>query len=231
MSDSGPSNPTPSRPDGGPAKARAKAGGGLARVCVFCGSQPGRDPRYLEAASRLGGLLARRGVGLVYGGATVGLMGAVADAVLAAGGEVDGVIPTGLAEKEIAHLRLTRLHTVETMHERKALMARLADGFVTLPGGTGTLDELFEIVTWAQLGIHDKPVGLLDVAGYYRPLVAFLRRTVDEGFVRAGDLCAAPDGSGRLLLVDDDAEALLDRMERAARAAAPPAGPDRYDQV
>lgn len=190
----------------------------LGRVCVFCGSRGGARPEYLEAARGLGRLLAGRGIGLVYGGATVGLMGAVADGTMDAGGEVDGVLPEALVERELAHLRLTRLHRVGTMHQRKALMAELADAFVTLPGGTGTLDELFEIVTWAQLGLHRKPVGLLDVGGYFQPLLTFLRHAAAEGFVRPGDLCAEPDGSGKVLLVDRSAASLLERLEAAAPA-------------
>jgi uncharacterized protein (TIGR00730 family) len=174
----------------------------MRRVCVFCGSSPGRKPAYLEAARAMGRALARRGIGLVYGGGHVGLMGAVADAALAAGGEVVGVIPRGLQLRELAHEGLTTLHVVGSMHERKARMAELADGFVALPGGMGTLEELAEILTWAQLGLHARPCGLLDVAGYYDPLVAFLDRAVEEGFVR-------PDHR-RLLVVAQDPDALLD---------------------
>jgi uncharacterized protein (TIGR00730 family) len=192
----------------------------LGRICVFCGSRDGARPEYVAAARSLGAALARRGIGLVYGGATVGLMGAVADAVMRAGGEVDGVIPGVLVEREIAPGTLSRLHHVGTMHERKALMARLSDGFVALPGGTGTLDELFEIITWAQLGIHDRPIGLLEVAGYWEPLLAFLRHAVDEGFIQRGDVARDPDGSGARLIVDSDPEALLDRLARAQAVAA-----------
>jgi uncharacterized protein (TIGR00730 family) len=174
----------------------------MRRVCVFCGSSPGRKPAYLEAARAMGRALARRGIGLVYGGGHVGLMGAVADAALAAGGEVVGVIPRGLQLRELAHEGLTTLHVVGSMHERKARMAELAEGFVALPGGMGTLEELAEILTWAQLGLHARPCGLLDVAGYYDPLVAFLDRAVAEGFVR-------PDHR-RLLVVAQDPDALLD---------------------
>jgi uncharacterized protein (TIGR00730 family) len=174
----------------------------MRRVCVFCGSSPGRKPAYLEAARAMGRALARRGIGLVFGGGHVGLMGAVADAALAAGGEAVGVIPRGLQLRELAHEGLTTLHVVGSMHERKARMAELADGFVALPGGMGTLEELAEILTWAQLGLHARPCGLLDVAGYYDPLVAFLDRAVAEGFVR-------PDHR-RLLVVAQDPDALLD---------------------
>ncbi len=157
----------------------------MKRLCVFCGSNHGAKPTFSEAARQTGTLLAERGIGLVYGGGRVGLMGVVADAVLAAGGEVIGVIPGHLSEREVGHGGLSELHVVGSMHERKALMARLADGFLALPGGIGTLDELFEIWTWRQLGLHAKPVGLLDVDGFFRPLVTFLDRLVTEGFLRA----------------------------------------------
>jgi len=154
------------------------------RICVFCGSSPGRRPAFAAAAAELGTRLARDGVGLVYGGGSVGLMGTVADAALAAGGEVLGVIPDMLAGKEVAHPGLTRLYLVKSMHERKALMAEMSDAFVALPGGFGTLDELFEAITWGQLGLHRKPIGLLDVEGYFAPLVSFVDRAVEDGFVR-----------------------------------------------
>ncbi|MGH9092677.1 MAG: TIGR00730 family Rossman fold protein [Acidimicrobiales bacterium] len=154
-------------------------------VCVFCGSSPGGRPEYAADAAALGTLLARRGLRLVYGGAHVGTMGALADAALAAGGEVVGVIPGHMAREEVAHGGLTELRVVGTMHERKATMARLADGFVALPGGLGTLDELAEILTWAQLGLHAKPVGLLDRHGFFDPLLRFLDGAVADGFVRA----------------------------------------------
>lgn len=155
------------------------------RLCVFCGSSPGARPAYLDAARALGVTLARAGVGLVYGGARVGLMGAVADAALDAGGEVIGVIPQALVEKEVAHGGLTDLRVVASMHERKALMAELADGFIALPGGLGTYEELFEVWTWAQLGLHGKPVALLDVEEFYAPLVAFLDHATEERLVRS----------------------------------------------
>ncbi len=177
---------------------------GMKRVCVFCGSSPGNSPLYLEAAAKVGRTLARRGLGLVYGGGSVGLMGAVADAALAEGGEVVGVIPKALQLRELAHERLTSLHVVASMHERKAKMAELAHGFIALPGGMGTLEEFAEILTWAQLGLHARPCGLLDVAGYYRTLVAFLDEAVGEGFLR-------PEHR-RLVLVDDDPDALVDRF-------------------
>ncbi|MBX2854795.1 MAG: TIGR00730 family Rossman fold protein [Rhodobacteraceae bacterium] len=154
------------------------------RLCVFCGSRPGTDPDYAAAAVEMGRLLARRGVGLVYGGGRVGLMGVVADAAMSAGGEVIGVIPRALAEREIEHRGLTENHIVETMHERKALMAELSDGFVALPGGAGTLEEIFEQWTWVQLGIHDKPCGFLNVKGYYDPLKAMVDLMTKQGFLQ-----------------------------------------------
>lgn len=183
---------------GGPALRR------LVSVCVFCGSNPGHDPSFTEVAGRFGRLLADRKVSVVTGGGHVGMMGAVADAALAAGGQVRGVITRALLDREVGHRGLTELHVVDTMHQRKALMADLADAFVMLPGGFGTLEELFEAVTWSQLGIHDKPCGALDVAGYFDPLAALLDRAVDQGFVR-------PEHRG-LLMVDEDPVSLLDRM-------------------
>jgi uncharacterized protein (TIGR00730 family) len=152
-------------------------------VCVFCGSNLGRDPAYLKAAVSAGEALAREGLIIVYGGGKVGLMGAVADAALAAGGRVVGVMPRALFEREIAHAGLSELHVVETMHERKQTMASLADGFLALPGGAGTFEEFFEQWTWAQLGIHAKPVGLLDVNAYFQPLLALIDKIVAEGFM------------------------------------------------
>lgn len=154
-------------------------------VCVFCGSSPGAHPAYAEAAKELGQLLAARGVRLVYGGGHVGLMGALADAALAAGGTVIGVIPQSLADKELAHLGLTELRVVGSMHERKALMAELAEAFVALPGGIGTLEEFFEVWTWGQLGFHAKPCGLLNVGGFFDPLLAFLDGLVAQRFLRS----------------------------------------------
>ena len=174
------------------------------RVCVFCGSSAGNRPGYREAALALGRTLAERGAELVYGGSKVGLMGAVADAALAAGGRVIGIIPTSLRDKEIAHEGLTELYVVGSMHERKAMMADMSSGFIALPGGIGTLEELFEIWTWAQLGYHRKPVGLLDIEGYYRPLLAFLDSTVEEGFVRPEHRAMA--------IVETDPARLLDRF-------------------
>jgi uncharacterized protein (TIGR00730 family) len=174
------------------------------RLCVFCGSSPGASPGYAEAARALAAAMARKGAGLVYGGASVGVMGALADAALAHGLEVDGVIPGGLVEREVAHAGLTRLHVVDSMHERKRRMADLADAFVALPGGLGTLEELFEVWTWALLGIHAKPVALLDVGSYWAPLLAFLDGAVAAGFVRPAHRA--------MLLVDDDPDRLLDRL-------------------
>ena len=186
----------------------------MKRLCVFCGSALGRRPAYADAARALARALLDRGLGLVYGGGSVGLMGTIADAVLAGGGEVIGVLPKGLARKELAHDGLTELHVVGSMHERKALMASLADGFVALPGGLGTLEEILEILTWAQLGIHRKPVGLLDVEGYWSGLVALLRHAVGEGFVR-------PEYAA-LLLVEPTPAALLDRFAAWQPPVAPP---------
>ncbi|RJS91085.1 TIGR00730 family Rossman fold protein [Salinisphaera sp. Q1T1-3] len=152
-------------------------------LCVYCGSRDGVDPRFRAAAEGLGTALAAAGFGLVYGGARVGLMGAVADAALAGGAPVHGVIPRGLSDRELAHHGLTRLDVVETMHQRKMAMIEAADAFVAMPGGFGTLEELFEVVTWGQIGWHEKPVGLLDVAGFYQPLVTCMRHMRDQGFV------------------------------------------------
>lgn len=156
----------------------------LQRVCVYCGSSPGFDPQFAQQADALGRRLAAEGLGLVYGGGKVGLMGIVADGVLAGGGEVVGIIPEALAAKELAHPGLTELLVVSSMHERKALMEQRADGFVAMPGGFGTYDELFEILTWAQLGEHDKPVVLFDIADFYAPLFALIQRAVGSGFLK-----------------------------------------------
>jgi uncharacterized protein (TIGR00730 family) len=153
-------------------------------ICVFCGSSTGIRPEYKSAAEELGATLARRKIGLVYGGGNVGLMGALADAALKAGGEVTGVIPAHLMEREIGHRGLTKLHVVQSMHERKALMADLSDAFVALPGGFGTLDEFCEILTWSQLGLHTKPCAVLNVAGYYSPFLAMLDHAVEERFLK-----------------------------------------------
>ena len=153
-------------------------------VCVFCGSRVGDNPAYALAASHLGTLLASKNIQLVYGAGNIGLMGLVADACLAANGKVVGVIPTKLVEKEVAHKGLTELIVVESMHERKALMATKSDAFVALPGGFGTCDELFEILTWAQLGIHHKPIGILNTDGFFNPLLAWIDQMIDQGFVK-----------------------------------------------
>ena len=181
------------------------------RVCVFCGASSGRKPAYADAARAFGATLAARGLGLVYGGGRVGLMGAVADGALEAGGEAFGVIPQDLVDRELAHGGLSELHVVGSLHERKALMAELSDAFVALPGGLGTLDELMEQLTWSQLGLHAKPVGLLDVEEYWRPLVALARQATEEGFVREADLAA-------IAVVG---ELLLDRLARLAVAERP----------
>jgi len=157
----------------------------LSSLCVFCGSNAGAQPAYLEAAEAVGRGLAQRGLRVVYGGGKVGMMGAVADAARAEGGEVIGVIPQSIFDLEIGHTGLDDLRVVASMHERKALMAELSDAFIALPGGIGTLEEVFEVYTWAQLGIHSKPLGLIDVAGYYEPLVAFLDHAVQERFLRS----------------------------------------------
>jgi hypothetical protein len=173
----------------------------MQRVCVFCGSSTGERPEYAEAAMRLGGLLAAQGIELVYGGGRVGLMGVLADALLANGGRGIGVIPEFLFTKEIEHRGLQDLRVVGSMHERKALMADLADGFLALPGGFGTLDEFCEILTWAQLGLHRKPCGLLDVAGYYDSFLAFLDTATRDGFIQPQyrALVMADRDPGRLL--------------------------------
>ncbi len=174
----------------------------IERICVFCGSRPGARPEYLEQARRLGGLVAGRGIEVVYGGASVGLMGAVADGALAAAGRVIGVIPEALAGKELAHTGLTDLRVVGSMHERKALMADLSDAFIALPGGFGTFEELFEMVTWAQLGLHRKAVGILNVSSFYDGLLALVDHAIREGFI--------PEDNRALLLESDQTDALLD---------------------
>jgi len=153
------------------------------KICVYCGSSPGKNPAYSLAAQSLATAMCERGIGLVYGGAAIGVMGAIANAVLEAGGEAIGVIPRSLAVKEVAHTNLTELHVVASMHERKAMMAGLADGFIALPGGWGTLEEIFEILTWAQLGFHEKPCALLNIEGYYDNLFRFLENSFEQEFV------------------------------------------------
>jgi len=173
-------------------------------ICVFCGASSGNDPRYAAAAAATGERLANRGIRVVFGGGRRGLMGAVADAALAAGGEVIGIIPQGLVDRELAHTGLTELRIVATLHERKAVMADLADAFIALPGGLGTLEELAEVLSWAQLELHAKPIGLLDVGSYFDALDAFLDHALAEGFVT--------ERHRRLLLRDDDVDRLLDRF-------------------
>jgi uncharacterized protein (TIGR00730 family) len=176
----------------------------MRRVCVFCGSKCGHGSRYVDAARSLAECLVRRGLGLVYGGGDIGLMGILADTMLPLGGEVIGVIPRLLEAKELAHRGITELHVVESMHARKALMADKADAFVALPGGFGTADELFEILTWRQLHIHDKPIGILNVAGFFDPFLAWLDRMVEEGFVS--------EKNRQLVVVETEADSLLNRM-------------------
>jgi len=178
----------------------------LRRLCVFCGSSPGRSPAHAQAARALGLELARREIELVFGGGSAGLMGALADEVLAAGGRAIGVIPRALMERELGHAGLTQLHVVGSMHERKALMAELSDAFVALPGGFGTFEEICEAITWAQLGIHPKPCALLDVDGYWTPLVRLFDQAVEQGFIE-------PQGRALVLHQHDPAE-LLDALER-----------------
>ncbi|HEY1691450.1 MAG TPA: TIGR00730 family Rossman fold protein [Polyangiaceae bacterium] len=168
----------------------------MRRVCVFSGSRPGERPRYIEAARELGAAIASAGMDLVYGGASVGLMREAADAAMAVGGRVIGVIPQALVEREIAHHGVTELRVVDTMHTRKAMMGELSDGFVALPGGLGTLEELFEVLTWAQIGLHAKPVGLLDVDAFWAPLRALVEHTVAEGFTPADSPACAMVTSG-----------------------------------
>lgn len=174
------------------------------RVCVFCGSSAGETARYVDAASATGSLLARKGLTLVYGGSRVGLMGRLADSALDSGGDVVGVIPRALTRREVAHEGLTELHVVGSMHERKALMADLADGFLALPGGLGTLEEFFEVLTWSQLGLHRKPCGLLDVGGYFEALIRFLDHAVTQGFLA--------ETHRRMILVHTEPEGLLRRL-------------------
>ncbi|MGA7631920.1 MAG: TIGR00730 family Rossman fold protein [Terriglobales bacterium] len=156
----------------------------MKRICVFCGSSPGSRPEYRAAAEEMGAELVRKNVALVYGGGDVGLMGIIADAVLKAGGQVQGIIPENLMAREIGHKGLTKLHVVRSMHERKALMADLSDAFIAMPGGFGTLEEFFEVLTWTQLGLHAKPCGMLNVLGFYTPLLAMLDHAVEEGFLK-----------------------------------------------
>ncbi|HTU38324.1 MAG TPA: TIGR00730 family Rossman fold protein [Acidimicrobiales bacterium] len=185
---------------------------GIGTVCVFCGSSPGSDPAFGEAAAALGTALGTRGVGLVYGGASIGLMGMVADAAIAAGGSATGVITESLAGHEIAHNSLSDLHVVRTMHERKALMSDLADAFVMLPGGFGTCEEFMESVTWAQLGIHNKPCGILNVHGFFDDLLAFVAHAVAQGFIKVERVGA--------LVVAESVDALLEGLAGRASVGA-----------
>ena len=177
----------------------------LRTVCVFCAASPGTDPIYRERAVALGRFLAESGRRIVFGGGRTGLMGALADGALTAGGEVVGVMPGHLVEREVAHTELTDLIVVRSMHERKALLSEMADGFLAMPGGLGTLEELFEVWTWGQLGLHRKPYGLLNVNGFFDPLLTFLDHTVTEGFIR--------QEYRALLVVEREAAALITRME------------------
>jgi uncharacterized protein (TIGR00730 family) len=177
-------------------------------ICVYCGANPGASPRYAEAARALGRALVEENIALVYGGGNVGLMGTIADEVLRLGGEVTGVIPAALVEREVGHTGLTRQFIVKDMHERKAMMAQLADGFIAMPGGMGTLEELFEMLTWSQLGIHAKPVGLLNVDGFYDALMGFIGHASGQGFIR-------PQHAA-LMLVESDPQALLRRLRSPA---------------
>src|SRR5438876_6646994 len=176
----------------------------MRRICVFCGSRTGNQAAYTEAAVQLGAALAERSIGLVFGAGHIGLMGVLADAVLSAGGQAIGVIPQALVERELAHRQLTALHVVESMHDRKALMAEFADAFLALPGGYGTLEELFEIVTWKQLRLHAKPIGLLNVAGFFDPLLHWIDRAIAEDFIKPKQR--------DLLVVGQEIEPLLDRL-------------------
>jgi uncharacterized protein (TIGR00730 family) len=177
----------------------------MKRICVYCGSSPGRLPQYREAARLLGYEIAERGLGLVYGGASVGVMGAVADAVLEQGGQAIGVIPSSLATKEVSHSGLDELIVVNSMHERKAKMAELSDGFIALPGGWGTIEEIFEMLTWAQLGFHEKPCGLLNIASYYDYLFAFLENAIEQRFVK--------EEFRPMIMIEQTADTLLDRFQ------------------
>jgi uncharacterized protein (TIGR00730 family) len=181
-------------------------------IAVYCGASPGARPVYADAARALAAALVEHNIGLVYGGGKVGLMGVIADEVLRLGGEASGVIPRALLEREVGHDGLTRMFVVKDMHERKAMMSELSEGFIALPGGMGTLEELFEMLTWSQLGIHGKPVGLLNVEGFYDGLVAFVRHQREEGFVR-------PEHAA-LMVVEHDPDALIRRLRAAAGSAA-----------
>ena len=189
-------------------------------ICIYCGSRSGASPVYAQAAQAVGAWIGQQGARLVYGGGHAGLMGTVADATLASGGTVFGVIPRALKTRELAHSGITELHVVDTMHQRKALMAQESDVFLALPGGIGTLEELFEVWTWLQLGYHDKPVGLLNVDGYFDDLLRFMDHTTSQGFVSSEQRA--------LLQVDDEAERLLTRLAASARTSL---GTNSYGQI
>jgi uncharacterized protein (TIGR00730 family) len=191
------------------------------RICVFCGASPGARPEYRDATAQLARMLTAEGIGVVYGGGGVGLMGALADAVLAEGGEITGVIPRSLVDREIAHRDVSDMRVVGSMHERKALMADLADAFIALPGGIGTLEELFEVYTWAQLGLHRKPCALLNVEGYYDGIADFLSHAVAERFLR--------DETRELLLVESDPAALIEQLHSFEPRAVVPKWIDREE--
>jgi uncharacterized protein (TIGR00730 family) len=194
----------------------------MQRVCVFCGSSPGARPAYAEATAEVARLLAGEGIGVVYGGGHVGLMGVLADTVMAAGGEAIGVMPQALVDREIGHTGISELRVVGSMHERKALMADLSDAFIALPGGAGTLEELFEVYTWAQLGLHDKPCGLLDVEDYFSGLVGFLDHAVDERFLR--------EEHRAMLMVEHEPPALIARLAEFEPRAVTPKWIDREER-
>jgi len=177
----------------------------MKRICVFCGSNPGRDPVYMETAEKVGLFLAENGVELVFGGGRVGLMGKIADTVMENGGSVIGIIPKSLSDKEVAHQGLTELHIVDSMHTRKAMMEDLSDGFIALPGGFGTFEELCEIITWAQLGFHEKPCGFLNVNGYYDPLVELFDKATDQQFVRPKHR--------ELVIIESDIKSMFQKMQ------------------
>lgn len=177
----------------------------IKRLCVYCGSSPGKKSEYGAAARQLGSIMVSKNIGMVYGGASVGIMGEIADSVIKGGGEVIGVIPQSLLEKEVAHTGLSDLRVVDSMHERKALMAELSDGFIALPGGLGTIEEFFEVMTWAQLGMHQKPCGLLNVCQYYQKLIDFLNHAVTERFLK--------EVHRSLVLVEESPDALLQKFE------------------
>jgi uncharacterized protein (TIGR00730 family) len=193
----------------------------MRRICVFCGANPGARPAYAEATAELARLLTAEGIGVVYGGGHVGLMGVLADTLLADGAEPIGVMPQALVDKEIGHRGLSDLRVVGSMHERKALMAELSDAFIALPGGLGTLEELFEVYTWSQLGLHQKPCALLDVEGYYAGIASFLEHAVEERFVR--------EEHRAMLIVDSDPRRLIDRLRDFEPAAITPKWIDRRE--